>query len=405
MGSAAVLEEEDYSVTVVSETLAEWVRGALALLDEARDMEILTLRLGLRDGEKQTLEKVGRRLGVTRERVRQVQRKALANLSGRVERDYSDDTARCMRRMEAFAERVGERLASEDLATALSYAVGDAASANLGLLRLVVDDVHARPRQASLRRGAAALPSWDDDGRHAERKPLGAVDSRVVRALMESATPLSLDKLDSAIRRVPEARDALADWPDLDLRLRVEFMLGVRVDGDGLCALTDRAHSRLSKRSQRLLALTSVIRDAGRPLHYKEISRRIRPLLPDRFAMSDRNVHAWIDRYKDHFKWAGPGIYGLAEWDIGVHDGKLDEHLKPARRTGIGDEIALLLTERGEPIPMAELEERILARFEVNRTSVSASVSQDKAGRFRTLAGGRVALSVWPARATRRRGA
>ena len=66
MDSASVPEEADHPLIAVSETLAEWTRGALALLDEARDVEILKLRLGLDDGEKRTLEKVGRNLSVTR---------------------------------------------------------------------------------------------------------------------------------------------------------------------------------------------------------------------------------------------------------------------------------------------------------------------------------------------------
>ena len=316
------------------------------------------------------------------------------NLTKRVASDYANETAHCMRRLEAFCDSVGESPTSEDLATAVSQSASASAAAKLGLLHMIVRDARNKPVQSTIWRRAASLPDWDDAG-YADRKPLAAVDSRAIHSLMENAPPVSLSDLESAILLDPEARDALADWPRFDLRLRVELMLGVRVDGDGFCSLTDRAHSRLSKRAHRLLALTSVIRDAGEPLHYKEISKRIRPMLPDRFAMSDRNVHAWIDRYKDRFKWAGPGIYGLAEWDIGVQEGKLDDHLKPARRTGIGDEIALLLTERGEPILMDELEEHILRRFTVNRTSVSASVSQDKARRFQTLAGGRVALAAW----------
>jgi RNA polymerase primary sigma factor len=46
----------------------------------ARQRQVLTLRFGLHSGTPQTLEEVGAVLGVSRERVRQVERDALGTL-------------------------------------------------------------------------------------------------------------------------------------------------------------------------------------------------------------------------------------------------------------------------------------------------------------------------------------
>jgi hypothetical protein len=51
----------------------------LALLSE-REREILSLRFGLMGEEPLTLEDVGRRFGLTRERIRQLEAKALAKV-------------------------------------------------------------------------------------------------------------------------------------------------------------------------------------------------------------------------------------------------------------------------------------------------------------------------------------
>jgi RNA polymerase primary sigma factor len=45
-----------------------------------REQLVLELRFGLADGHVHTLEDVGRRLGVTRERARQMEHRALAKL-------------------------------------------------------------------------------------------------------------------------------------------------------------------------------------------------------------------------------------------------------------------------------------------------------------------------------------
>ena len=59
--------------------LKEQIRAALGVLSE-RERQVLELRFGLRDGQDNTLEEVGRYFGVTRERIRQIEAKALRKL-------------------------------------------------------------------------------------------------------------------------------------------------------------------------------------------------------------------------------------------------------------------------------------------------------------------------------------
>jgi RNA polymerase primary sigma factor len=64
---------------LLAEDLSTQVGHALARLNP-REREIVRLRFGIGDGETQTLEEVGQRLGLTRERIRQLEAQALRKL-------------------------------------------------------------------------------------------------------------------------------------------------------------------------------------------------------------------------------------------------------------------------------------------------------------------------------------
>ena len=70
------LPEEEVEVSLRSQALA----AALDALPE-RDRKVLILRYGLDDAEPKTLEEIGRRLGLTRERVRQIELESLRHLA------------------------------------------------------------------------------------------------------------------------------------------------------------------------------------------------------------------------------------------------------------------------------------------------------------------------------------
>jgi RNA polymerase primary sigma factor len=76
------------------EMLREQVQHALAALSE-RERDVLELRFGLKDGKEHTLEEVSRYFDVTRERIRQIEAKALRKLRhparSRELRDYLGD--------------------------------------------------------------------------------------------------------------------------------------------------------------------------------------------------------------------------------------------------------------------------------------------------------------------------
>jgi len=74
------LPDEEVEVSLRCQALAE----ALGALGE-RERKVLVLRYGLIDEEPKTLEEIGRRLGLTRERVRQIELDSIRRLAGQHE--------------------------------------------------------------------------------------------------------------------------------------------------------------------------------------------------------------------------------------------------------------------------------------------------------------------------------
>lgn len=83
----------DADDAAASGMLRDQIASALDQLTE-RERKVLELRYGLSDGQPRTLEEVGRAFGVTRERVRQIEVKALRKLRhprlGKLLKDYLD---------------------------------------------------------------------------------------------------------------------------------------------------------------------------------------------------------------------------------------------------------------------------------------------------------------------------
>ena len=77
-----VIADEDADDPEVQAIASDRRRKALDVIGKLppREQEILKLRLGFVDGKAQTLEQVGRHLHLTRERIRQLEKKALAKL-------------------------------------------------------------------------------------------------------------------------------------------------------------------------------------------------------------------------------------------------------------------------------------------------------------------------------------
>lgn len=72
-------EATSAEAVVISHLLHSDIRSVLATLDD-RERQVITLRFGLDDGQPRTLDQIGRTFGLSRERVRQIEREVMSKL-------------------------------------------------------------------------------------------------------------------------------------------------------------------------------------------------------------------------------------------------------------------------------------------------------------------------------------
>jgi RNA polymerase primary sigma factor len=91
-GGEFSVNQQPEAPPTLSNVDSERLQGLLKAITD-REAEILRLRYGLRDGKPMTLNEIGQRLKLTRERVRQIEKEALRKLQRRLHtaRDVSEE--------------------------------------------------------------------------------------------------------------------------------------------------------------------------------------------------------------------------------------------------------------------------------------------------------------------------
>ncbi|MBA2446784.1 MAG: hypothetical protein H0V51_02025 [Chloroflexi bacterium] len=329
-----------------------------ALIAELGDptREMIEARFALRSERPATLEEIARPLGITRERVRQRVEKAITQLQHPLE------LAR-LHRLIALVDRYAMRL--------------DAFPTDPALAQQLELDFPAATRPVSpwLQLLVEIRPTgWTNP----TRPPPPGLTEAVVATLARYG-PMLLEELAACVAALCSAENDIG----LLARVRTSGACVARPDGT-YELLSEPIRGIPDERLRRLHSIIGVLQRDG-PSHFTRVADEVNARLIPRYAMTERNVHAWLSRYQKFFIWAGPGTFALRDHGVGIQSERggpeLPAEYRPARRKGIGDEIVLLLLERG-PLSIEEIKQHILPRFHVDPTSVEAAVHQDQAMRF-----------------------
>jgi len=170
------------------ESLKQIIDDILATIDQDREREIITRRFGLFD-RKETLEQIGELLGITRERVRQLEKAILIRLKLAAEEGRIDSLQRCEKQLISSLTELGRLARIQDLTEKLMQQDSDLydrarvafvaeLSPNLSVLN-ENDNYHQ----------VVGIAEYGDD-----KKIKSAVDE-IVKAIKKAGQPVTVDEL------------------------------------------------------------------------------------------------------------------------------------------------------------------------------------------------------------------
>lgn len=303
-----------------------------------RELQVLYARLGLRDGSPATLAETGDYIGVTRERARQLEKRAL------------------------------DRLATEPVQP-FTRALGD----------LVWSAVLTENGAATIRAVADRIASWLPFGElhpEATTRLLAAWAPETASAGKDVlvAAPYTSDVFDrtqSAIRQVLQAlhgishddliAEALASGGESVIAAGRDFVAAVlRTMPD--VALRGEIYQP-ARRGALQARVVQALRSLGRPAHFTEIAAKYRELFSEDAERTDNSIHAFFDRFPETFVLVGSGIFALTEWGY------------DPRINSVPTLVEHILKQSRRPLHVDEVIEQAIKRYLWKTNSISAQLS------------------------------
>ena len=350
-------------------TIEEMINAWLDPLSD-RQRNVIYGRFGLY-GEEWTLQEIGEQLGVSRERVRQIQKKALRTLEYQYQHRRKNQLKPLIAHLHQIFTEQGGLLNNSEIITLLEsndiVRLGNIDPVGTVLLICEMDaHFHYFKKQHF-----ATLSKYSTDA-------IISVQACFIEILEKELTPIPGDVLLMEFKKTAvytSYKDWQTDYPD-DF-----FIACLRVHPE--IEQLDSGRYTLAKWSKkRLGAIVSVLRKIGEPAHYSVIAEKTNELLPPDQQFSVRDVHSWLGRYSDIFVWVRlRGTYGLKEWGL-------------ERDLSYVDACAQILENVGHPLTFEQIMGRLPeVRQFFDESSVLITLGTHE--RFYTFSNNRYGLAEW----------
>jgi RNA polymerase sigma factor (sigma-70 family) len=287
-------EQQEAVIDWANITLPQLLDRLFVSLNE-REREVLCLRYGLSGDSPCKLEQIGQRFGLTRERIRQIQVRALKKLQHARRRKLLSEITN---RIHAIFVDHGGVLSGQELGRVFAE-----------LLPMETID----PENAALffvELDSRFTKIGRDDLWGIAEYPLDCVShisNMAVEILTQSHVPVLQEMLVSKLHEHPSMQDLNEKAPIGFLQACIRTCPKVRVDDAGVCTLAKWEQSPIDVA---ILTMNS----SQCQMHYAEITSLVNKVLPEHKQVSKEYMHNLLDSHVEIFYHFGRGEYGLREW-------------------------------------------------------------------------------------------
>ena len=314
--------------------LKSGVSDVLALIEQEREREIITRRFGLYD-RRETLEQIGELLGITRERVRQLEKAILIRLKIAAEEGKTEVVTSLEKTFVRTLSEMGRVARVQDLADKIyGRATNQQERAHVAFIATLAPGLTVIDENDSYFH-AVGIAEYGD-----EKKIRGQIDD-IVKVIKDNKEPMSLDQLHDALDyEHPMHVSALAS---------ISKQLAHLKDSWGLTKWPTVNPKNIRDKIYVILA------ENKKPLHFSEIAKSIKDSSFKRKDVTTQAIHNELIKDK-RFVLIGRGIYALDNW--GYSKGT------------VSDIIAQVLRDSTEPLHRDEIVKRVLKSRQVKETTI-----------------------------------
>ncbi len=299
-----------------------------------RDRQIIARRFGFGMSRRQTLEKIGNDFDITRERVRQIEKAAIAKMRA----SESIEIARSSEILRSLVSAQGGIMTIEEATVAIGAKESDASY--IVFLALLAPGIELIDEDDDLRQSVGLAPIYS-------KAQIRLLLSEIIKTVKDHGKPITLAKLRS---KLPSELDALTLEQIMLLSKRLAHF-----DGKwGLITWPEVNPKSIRDKTYLVLARH------GRPLHFSEIAKHVRSLGAAKRDVTIQAVHNELIK-DERFILIGRGIYALAEW--GYTPGTVAEIISSVLR-------------EEQPLHKDEIVRRVLMKRQVKTTTIILNLQE-----------------------------